>query len=270
MLRFYQRTWLIHHHAAIRSALNKSGIVVLNQIGQFANDSHRLDSLHMQYLACFYQPTNKFPSRVFGGARQNINNDDACSTESFAYFHHQPLSSKQAHLPAGWSFRKSSDEDLLILQNVHEKTSGGLMIRAMGLGAEEATFADLADTYREIGLIRQRHLFTLEKNCELKAVMMINLSDLGLNMSDLTNCVTVFVLNRNELNADIIHCVCGHLAGRFNQNHLPVLLHPADDAAALNITAEKEYVFWTLNTNYGDEYFRYIKRLTKFIQHSPG
>jgi hypothetical protein len=267
MLRFYQRTWLIHHHAAIRSALNKSGLVVLNQIGQFANDSHRLDSLHMQYLACFYQPTNKFPSRVFGGARQSINSDEACSTEPFAYFHHQSSPSKQAYLPIGWSLRPASDEDLLILQNVYEKTSGELMIRAMGLDEEEATFADLADTYREIGLIRQRHLFTLERNCELKAVLMISLSDLGLNMSDLTNCITVFILNRSGLNADIIHCVCANLARQFNQTYLPVLLHPAADAAALNITAEKEYIFWALNTNYGDDYFRYIKRLTKFIQH---
>ncbi|WP_319526406.1 PilZ domain-containing protein [uncultured Desulfosarcina sp.] len=267
MLRFYQRTWLIHHHAAIRSALNKSGLVVLHQIGQFANDSHRLDSLHMQYLACFYQPTNKFPSRVFGGARQSINNDEACSTEPFAYFHHQSSPSKHAYLPAGWSLRPSSDEDLLILQNVYQKTPAELMLRAMGLDVEEATFADLADTYREIGLIRQRHLFTLERNCELKAVIMINLSDLGLNMSDLTNCITVFVLNRSGLNADIVHCVCANLAKQFNRTYLPVLLHPAADAAALNITAEKEYIFWALNTNYGDDYFRYIKRLTKFVQH---
>ena len=267
MLRFYQHTWLIHHHAAIRSALNKSGIVVLDQIGQFANDSHRLDSLNMQYLACFYQPTNKFPSRVFGGAKQSINNHEACSTEAFAYFHQETPHAQPEMLPVGWKLRPAGAEDLLDLQSVHEKTSGGLMIRAMGLDEDTEKFDELADTYREIGLIRDRHLFALEHNCELKAVIMVNLSDLGLNMSDLTNCITVFVMNRNELSAAIIQHVCTRLIKQFKQAYLPVLLHPAKDAAALKIATEKEYIFWTLNTNYGDEYFRYIKRLVKFIQH---
>ena len=267
MLRFFQQTWLIHHHAAIRSALNKSGLVVLDQIGQFANDSHRLDSLNMQYLACFYQPTNKFPCRVFGGARQSIDNHEACSTDGFAYFHQKTPISRQNLLPVGWDLRPAGAEDLLDLQSVHEKTSGGLMIRAMGLNADAEEFDELAETYSEIGLIRDRHLFALEYNCELKAVIMVNLSDLGLNMSDLTNCITVFILNRTGLRADIIQTACSRLIVQFEQAYLPVLLHPAEDAAALKITAEKEYIFWALNTNYGDEYFRYIKRLVKFIQH---
>ena len=267
MLRFYQHTWLIHHHAAIRSALNKSGLVVLDQIGQFANDSHRLDSLNMQYLACFYQPTNKFPSRVFGGAKQSINNFEACSTDAFAYFHLKTPPVQQARLPAGWKLRPACGEDILDLQSVHDKSSGGLMVRAMGLDEDTEKFNELAGAYREIGLIRDRHLFALEFNCELKAVIMVNLSDLGLNMSDLTNCITVFILNRSELSADILQHVCASLIMQFQQAYLPVLLHPAEDAAALKITAEKEYIFWALNTNYGDDYFRYIKRLVKFIHH---
>ena len=269
ILRFYQHTWLIHHYAAIRSALNKSGPVVLDQIGQFANESYRLDSLSLKYLACFYQLTNKFPSRVFGGARQSINNHEACSTDFLAYFHQKMPPAQESMLPVGWKMRPACAEDLLELQSVHEKTSGGLMIRAMGLDEDTEKFEELADTYREIGLIRNRHLFALECNCELKAVFMVNLSDLGLNMSDLTNCITVFILNRNELNAAIIQHVCTNLVKQFRQAYLPIFLHPAEDAAALGITAEKEYIFWTLSTKYLDDYFRYIKRLFKFLKHPP-
>ena len=35
MLRFWQNSWLIHHHAARKSALNKAGLIVLDQIGRF-------------------------------------------------------------------------------------------------------------------------------------------------------------------------------------------------------------------------------------------
>ncbi len=267
MLRFYQRTWLIHHHAAIRSTFNKSGLVVLNQIGKFANDSHRLPSIKMQYLACYYQPTNKFPARIFGGAKQSINNSDGCSTDRFAYFHQKATPQTEVNPPEGWRLRRVRTEDLLDLQSVYEKKAGGLMIRAMGLGVESDDFDDLANDYREIGLIRDRHLLALEKNGELKAVVMVNLSDLGLNMSDLTNCITIFILNRTELFANIIHFISAQLVRQFNQPYLPVLLYPSTDAEAMQIQFEKEYIFWALNTNYGDGYFRYINRLLKFINH---
>lgn len=265
MLRFYQRTWLIHHHAAIRSASNKSGLMVLNQIGLFANDSHRLHSLKMQYLGCFYQPTNKFPTRVFGGAKQSINSKNGCSTDTFAYFHQKALPPVETNFPAGWQLRSVSTDDLLDLQSVYEENGGGLMLRAMGLDVYADDFKNLADDYRDVGLIRDRHLLALEKNGQLKAVLMVNLSDTGLNMSDLTNCISIFILNRTGLFADVIHAVSAQLVKQYDQPYLPVLLYPSTDAEALQIQVEKEYIFWALNTNYGDGYFRYIKRLLKFI-----
>ncbi|MBW2644079.1 MAG: PilZ domain-containing protein, partial [Deltaproteobacteria bacterium] len=42
MVRFYENAWMIQHHAANRSASIKAGITVLDQIGRFINDSHRL------------------------------------------------------------------------------------------------------------------------------------------------------------------------------------------------------------------------------------
>ena len=55
MLRFYESAWIIHHHAARKSALNKAGLIVLDQIGRMINDSHRLYSLHMDYMMCYYR-----------------------------------------------------------------------------------------------------------------------------------------------------------------------------------------------------------------------
>ena len=68
MIRFCESAWMIHHHAARKSSAKKAGLIVLDQIGRMINDSHRLYSLHMNYMLCYYRPDNKFPSRVFGGA----------------------------------------------------------------------------------------------------------------------------------------------------------------------------------------------------------
>ena len=67
-IRFYEKSWLIHHHAARRSSLNSGGLSVMNQIGRFINDSHRLYSTKMDFVFCYFRQDNKFPNRVFGGA----------------------------------------------------------------------------------------------------------------------------------------------------------------------------------------------------------
>jgi hypothetical protein len=85
MIRFYENTWLIQHHAARKSSRNKAGLVVLDQIGRMLNDSNRLYSLHMDYVICYYRSTNKFPSRVFGGAAKSINDPKAEKLGIFGY-----------------------------------------------------------------------------------------------------------------------------------------------------------------------------------------
>jgi hypothetical protein len=52
-IRFWERTWLIHHHAARKSALPKAGLAVLDQIGRFVHDSFRIRGLRMVYMMCF-------------------------------------------------------------------------------------------------------------------------------------------------------------------------------------------------------------------------
>ena len=67
MIRFWKGAWLTHHHAARKSALNRAGLLVLDQIGRFGYDTFRLRSMHMDYLVAYYRPQNKFPNRMFGG-----------------------------------------------------------------------------------------------------------------------------------------------------------------------------------------------------------
>ena len=83
MIRFYENTWLIHHHAGRKSTAFNAGLVVLNQIGHYSNNSHSLYSNHMDYLICYFLPENKFPNRVFGGVARTINYEKKCDIETF-------------------------------------------------------------------------------------------------------------------------------------------------------------------------------------------
>jgi len=265
MLRFYENAWMIHHHAARKSALNKAGLIVLDQIGRMINDSHRLYSLHMDYMICYYRPDNKFPSRVFGGAARNIGDPKGCSLDNFAYkhFNNQPRSTSD--LPEGWQITETQAEDLQELAGFYEHMSGGLLIDALDLRPEKIDCMDLSREYAKLGLTRLRHLYSLKKNGQLKAVFQVNQSDVGLNLSDITSCIKAFVTDPQEFGKDIFKAAIAIIAEITEKKDFPALIYPAAYADENDIAYDKNYTLWVCSLQYSDAYFRYLNRLVRFI-----
>jgi hypothetical protein len=265
MLRYYKKTWLIHHHAARKSALNKAGLIVLDQIGRMGNNSHQLDSLHMDYLICYYRPENKFPSRVFGGAANSIHDPKGCSIDAFAYYRQQGNSDPVQHLPESWQIRPVSRIDLLELESFYQHVSGGLMLDAADLRPNHHRINELSEEYKRLDLQRDRRLLALRQEGQLKAIFMVNLTDLGLNLSDLTNSIMVFVIDKKALSANILRTTLDLLATKYQKANLPALLYPVAFADEQGIAYEKCYNLWALNMQFTDQYFKYINRLLRFL-----
>jgi len=265
MIRFYESAWMIHHHAARKSALNKAGLIVLDQIGRMINDSHRLYSLHMDYMMCYYRPDNKFPSRVFGGAARNIGDPKGCSLDGFAYqhFNHTPRSASE--LPEGWQITETQPEDLQELAGFYEHMAGGLMLDALDLRPEKIDCLELSEEFEKLGLKRLRHLYSLKHNGRLKGVLLVNQSDVGLNLSDITNCIKVFVTDSQDFSAEVFQTAISKVAKITGKQDFPTLIYPAAFADEKDIPYEKIYNLWIVSLQHTDAYFRYLKRLVRFI-----
>jgi len=263
MVRFYENSWLIHHHAADRSASRRAGVAVLDQIGRFINDSHRLGSIRMNFVFCYFRPENKFPNRVFGGVTENTKDPKGCSLDTFAYFHYQKIFNKELKLSEPWKLMKTQPEDLLELKNFYEHLSGGLMLNALELEQSSENLDELSKEYQKLGLKRERHLVSLKKDGRLKAVVMINISDIGLNLADLTSTVQVMVVDSDDFTKEIFHLMVSELSKKIEQNEIPVLVYPVEYAENHSIPYEKLYNLWVLNMQYTDHYFRHLKGLFK-------
>ncbi len=268
MIRFYENAWMIHHHAAVRSSNNRGGLMVLNQVSRFINDSYRLSSMKMDYVFCYYRPDNKFPNHVFGGTARNIRNPQICSVDNFAYFHYKPESSaKQTELSGNWQLVPAVEEDLLDLQTIYENLSGGLMLQGLHLHPDQMDCTELAAAYGNIGLKRDRHIFALNHREKLCAIVVVNVADIGLNMSDLTNSIQIFVTHGVHLTHEVIQNAITQLSGYLEFTDIPVLLYPRDAARQAGLEFEKTYCLWVYDTHQNlDHYFRFLKRLLKFIQ----
>jgi hypothetical protein len=267
IVRFYEKSWLIHHHAAVRSAYNRGGLMVLNQVGRFINDSYRLNSMNMDYVFCYFRPENKFPSHVFGGTARNINNPQICSTDMFAYFHHTPTRGDSIEMPGAWQLAPASEEDLLDLKTDYDSRSGGLMLRGLHLLPDQVDASNSAQNYHRIGLKRDRHLYALRHREKLCAIVVVNVADLGLNMSDLTNSVKLFVVHGKHLTHEVVDMTIDAVSGHLELEDIPVLFYPREAADHAGIDYEKSYCLWVYDTHRNiDHYYRFLKRLLKFIQ----
>jgi hypothetical protein len=266
MIRFWQNTWLIHHHAARKSALNTAGLAVLNQISFFTHDTFRLRSLHLDYLACYYRPQNKFPRRVFGGFAQSIENPKACSIDSFAYMHLPRLSEAYATLPEGWQLAPAAKRDLGELNDFYNHISGGLMLKAFDLEPHTWQNDDLEREYENLGFKRKRRLFAVMHHGRLKALMIASVSDLGLNLSDLTHCVQAIILDPEGFTPDIFIASVQLSARSVSMEDVVVLVYPEAYPTENSLPVEKAYNLWTFHVpGAGQDYLKYLSRLTRYL-----
>jgi hypothetical protein len=228
-------------------------------VGRYIYDYHHLYSTHMDFVMCYFRPENKFPNRIFGGFARMLNDKNRCSVDSFMYFHFKGTFS--ATDGADWDLARAEVQDLMELRNFYDFHSGGLALNALDLEPHMLTEDSLADEYRAIGFARQRQIFALKKGGEAKAVIMITVSDTGLNLSSLTNCVHIFIMEPEELTREVLYSHLSQLALYYEDHEFPVLIYPADYGTRQFVPKEKTYNLWVINTQCGDQYLDYTANL---------
>lgn len=265
MIRFYENAWMIHHHAASKSESMQAGLIVLKQIGRYVNELHHLSSAHLKYVYCFFRPENKFPNRVFGGFSRHLNDQRACSLDDFAYFHYRKTEHTSTPIPGTWELIEIRQEDYTELTNFYRFSSGGLMTEAFGLNSATTEPDTLKLEYQRLGFKKKRCLYSLLESGELKAVIIVDVTDIGFNMANLTNCTTVIILD--ELTPRFfIDSALSFVSEEYDGQEMPVLIYPAAYAEKHSIPVEKTYKLWVLDLRYLDHYFTFCDTFFRSIQ----
>lgn len=259
IVRAYNRAWLIHHHAARVMDSKQYGLLVLKQVMHYLNDIYRLPSANLDYVIGYFRPERKFPDRVFGGFARALKNPQACSMDLFSYFLYNSLS-LSTELPGGWSLMECLKPDLWKLNRFYSHHSGGLLLDALDLKQQGFGDEPLEEVYRRLGLLRKWKAYCLKHEGELHAVLIVNESDLGLNLSELLNGITILVTNVEDLPWDVLSIAIAKLTLLYHKDEVPVLLYPFGYIEAKGLPYEKQYQMWILDVQYGNEYLRYIEK----------
>ena len=139
------------------------------------------------------------------------------------------------------------------------------MLNAIDLEPDVADNGELANEYKKLGFTMERLLFSLKKKGRVNAIIIANISDIGLNLSFLTNSFKVIVMDSDDLPKEILFRALSLIHNQTGQDNMPILLYPISYADNQHIPYEKVYNLWVLNTQYSDNYFRYTKRLLRFV-----
>ncbi len=260
MLRFYSKSWMIHHHSSSRKGHAMAGLTVLEQVSSYVNEFHSLLSTNMNYVFCYYRPENSFPHRIFGGVAKDMANPKGASIDSFGYLH---LPSQTARPDQPYQLMPVNDSDLDELERYYETKSGGLMLDALDLRAELLPEDGINDEYRALGFKREKQVYALKQEGTLKAIIMVALSDIGLNLSNLTNCIHVLVVDDENLPPTVLMSCLQDLKKHHRQDDLPILVFPHSYLEQNKIPFEKKYCLWILNMQNTDGYFRFLRKTFK-------
>jgi hypothetical protein len=136
-----------------------------------------------------------------------------------------------------------------------------LLLDAMGLKKCTMVDADLESRYMQLGLFRKCNYYSLTFHGELNAVIIVDQSSPGLNLSDLLNGIKVIVTKPDYLGWHILYAAVSRLAKVYSYPEIPLLIFPSEYVKMQNISYEKDYQMCIINLRDNEnDYTEYISR----------
>ncbi len=258
MVRAYEKTWLIQHHAARPMENRLPGFSVLKQMMLFLHGSYTLPSADLDYVMCYFRPENKFPERVFGGFARDLNNPQQCSLDQFSYLTFT-VQDDLPQLSEGWLLSETSPNQMWELDNFYRHISGGLFLQALQAPLRAGQEPLTAAANRQ-GFLRKWSLHSLSYENHLVCVMLVNQSDFGINLSEILNSINVFVIDDRFLSWEMLSQAVSHLAVIYGLNKIPLLIYPSMFCESKSVSIEKHYRMWIVDMRYSNLFMEYVQR----------
>lgn len=259
-LRVYNKTWLSQHHAALKG--KQAGMRVVRAISEYINDSYLLNPSNIEYIIGYYQVSNKFPRKYFGNYVETLKDPQKTCLDSYSYINAATqFSGGSTRLEKGWALEAASASDIADFYGFYQSISDGMLPEALDMLVGNYNDQSLSETFSSNGLVRKRTLFALRQGQRTIALLDIQRSDFGLNLSEITNAMTVYSLSSDSNDFNQIRFALYSLAEKHEKLNDPVMFYPHTWLPKVEFPVDKEYTMWTLNVPKGmDSYMTWMNK----------
>ncbi len=262
-LQVYRKTWFCQHHAALHD--QKAGLRVVRAISEYVNDSYQLDPTNIEYIIGYYRNSNRFPKRYFGDYVDQLKDFNKTSLDWFSYISEaRRFADAPQTLAPGWGLEPAQKLDLVNFEGFYKKFSGGLLTKALDMSPENFDDTTLSATYKKNGLTRERKLFALRQQGRTIALIDVQSSNAGLNLSEITNAISVYMIESAPEHMAMVGYSIRHFALNSGKMADPVMVYPNTYLKNCEFNSDKEYIMWTLNVPLGMEsYMAWMNRFCR-------
>jgi hypothetical protein len=139
---------------------------------------------------------------------------------------------------------------LFIEQNYHN------FLRAIGFGNSDPLKITISEEYSRLGLYRERHVVSIQEGGN-SAYGLVEISSPGLNLSELTNSVFLFTQGSNsKIKKELAERLVEFVSTVYfdPRGMTAIILLPKGEEFLNNVSWEKTYTLWCLNSNAVSEF----------------
>lgn len=125
--------------------------------------------------------------------------------------------------------------------------------------------SNIVSMYNKIGLKRESRVLSVKHEGRIKAALIVDTSDLGVNMSELLNSIKIIVID-NTLPWPVLQDAVSIAGKIYNSNSIMVLIFPYAYLGQQGVECKKRYNLWVLNSNLDSPEMDIIKDRAKITK----
>lgn len=253
----YESTWLVQHLAAVKNNLKSTSIEVVVAMIDFFIQMHNELKYRSQYTQFYYRPDNFYPSALFGGATKLMGDSNKAELINYSYYH---INSTEI---VGESKLVVADQkDLYKFESFALRNYSRLQFLAEGWQVERFNLPTVSSEYSRYGLLKGRMLLF---NPSLGYVV-YEYSNMGLNLSELTNVIKLMPLQQSLLDELAVEAVKWLKA---NSKIIPALLLSEQNDGLLDpryFVKKTVYTCWTMDLEHKKEFKKSVNAIFSNLQ----
>jgi hypothetical protein len=257
-LRSHARTWTVQHLAA--RPMSARGIHATMNLN-LAIHHYWGKRPDIDWVRIFFRPNNPFPERLYGGCARSIALPEVSDLRQFHYLTASTTTTIAS--PPGLTVRPAMNDELPLLEDWFTSRGRICELKATDLYGPQKYLGWIGEKFAEAGLLRRRELLVAERRGRTVGFAAIEISSLGMNLSELTNAFTLHMLKNDEEGCVALARGARQRYAACGRRHC-IALAEGDTLGALEtdgFRGTKAYQCWTVHTSQHPKIERYFLRV---------